>query len=73
MSVEGCQFLAPESSVVVGVKKARAAIEEEIDTEDEESEETEGGEGYEGSDEGKSEAQSADKDSEAKADDASKE
>tara|TARA_Y100001968_G_scaffold283365_1_gene281955 strand:+ start:873 stop:1565 length:693 start_codon:yes stop_codon:yes gene_type:complete len=73
LSVEGCQFLAPESSVVVGVKTARAAIEEEIDIEDEESEETEGGEGNEGSDEGKSEEKSADKDSEPKADDASKE
>ena len=73
LSVEGCQFLAPESSVVVGVKTARAAIEEEVDIEDEESEETEGGEGNEGSDEGKSEEKSADKESEPKADDASKE
>ena len=73
LSVEGCQFLAPESSVVVGVKTARAAIEEEVDIEDEESEETEGGEGNEGSDEGKSEEKSADKESEPKADDSSKE
>lgn len=73
LSVEGCQFLAPEGSVVVGVKTARAAIEDEIETEDEESEETEGGEGNEGSDEGKSEEKSPDKDSDSKADDASKE
>jgi large subunit ribosomal protein L25 len=32
-------FLAPDSSVVVGVKTARAAIEEEVEDEDEENEE----------------------------------
>ena len=35
ISIEGCQFLAPSNSVVVGVKTARSAIEEvTIDTED---------------------------------------
>ena len=38
ISLEGCQFLAPDSSVVVGVKTARGAIEEE--SEDEETEES---------------------------------
>ena len=34
---EGCEFLAPDNSVVVGVKTARAAIEE-VETESEETE-----------------------------------
>ena len=38
INLEGCQFLAPDSSVVVGVKTARGAIEEE--SEDEETEES---------------------------------
>ena len=38
ISLEGCQFLAPDSSVVVGVKTARGAIEEE--SEEEETEES---------------------------------
>jgi len=38
ISLEGCKFLAPDSSVVVGVKTARGAIEEE--SEDEETEES---------------------------------
>ena len=46
LSVEGCEFLAPESSVVVGVKTARAAIEETVVEEDVEGEES--GEGEEG-------------------------
>ncbi|MAR40465.1 MAG: 50S ribosomal protein L25/general stress protein Ctc [Flavobacteriales bacterium] len=41
IEVEGCEFLAPASSVVVGVKTSRAAIEEE--TEEEEGEEGEEG------------------------------
>ena len=39
--IEGCEFIAPSNSVVVGVKTARAAIEEE----EEEAEETEGVDG----------------------------
>ena len=47
ISIDGCQFLAPPNSVVVGVKTARAAIEDEV--EDEEGEEgEEGKEGKEG-------------------------
>ena len=38
INLEGCQFLAPDSSVVVGVKTARGAIEEE--SEEEETEES---------------------------------
>ena len=38
ISLDGCQFLAPDSSVVVGVKTARGAIEEE--SEEEENEES---------------------------------
>ena len=34
IEVEGCEFLAPASSVVVGVKTSRAAIEEEEDEEE---------------------------------------
>ena len=34
ISLDGCQFLAPDSSVVVGVKTARGAIEEESEEED---------------------------------------
>jgi len=40
--IEGCEFIAPSNSVVVGVKTARAAIEEE-EEEEEEEEGTEGG------------------------------
>ena len=36
IEVEGCEFLAPASSVVVGVKTSRAAIEEDEDEEGEE-------------------------------------
>ena len=36
INLEGCQFLAPDSSVVVGVKTARGAIEEESDEEENE-------------------------------------
>ena len=42
IEMDGCEFLAPGNSVVVGVKTARAAIEEE------EEEEIEGEEGAEG-------------------------
>ena len=38
IEVEGVQFLAPLNSVVVGVKTARTAIEEEVDEELEEEE-----------------------------------
>ena len=38
ISLDGCQFLAPDSSVVVGVKTARGALEEE--SEEEENEES---------------------------------
>jgi len=38
INLEGCQFLAPDNSVVVGVKTARGAIEEE--SEEEETEES---------------------------------
>ena len=38
INLEGCQFLAPDSSVVVGVKTARGALEEE--SEEEETEES---------------------------------
>jgi len=45
---DGCEFLAPDNSVVVGVKTARAAIEEEVEEDEElegeEGETTEGGE-----------------------------
>ena len=34
ISVDGCEFLAPDNSVIVGVKTSRGAIEDE--TEDEE-------------------------------------
>ena len=30
LDIEGCQFIAPENSVIVGVKTARAAIEEVV-------------------------------------------
>ena len=46
LDIEGCEFLAPGNSVVVGVKTARTAIEEE--TVEEEDEATEGAEGAEG-------------------------
>ena len=43
INLEGCQFLAPDSSVVVGVKTARGAIEEESEEEssDEKADESE--------------------------------
>ena len=47
ISIDGCQFLAPPNSVVVGVKTARTAIEVE-DEEDEEGEEGEEGKEGEG-------------------------
>ena len=49
LDIEGCEFLAPGNSVVVGVKTARTAIEEE--TVEEEDEATEGAEGAEGASE----------------------
>ena len=36
LEIEGCEFLAPDNSVVVGVKTARTAIEEETEDENEE-------------------------------------
>ena len=39
ISIEGCHFLAPENSVIVGVKTARTAIEEEVEEDGEESDE----------------------------------
>ena len=44
LNVEGCEFLAPDSSVVVGVKMSRGAVE----TDEEEGEEGEEGESAEG-------------------------
>ena len=41
LNVEGCEFLAPDSSVVVGVKMSRGAVE----TDEEEGEESESAEG----------------------------
>ena len=38
ISIEGCEFLAPGNSVVVGVKTARTAIEEEVEEEEGEGE-----------------------------------
>ena len=50
LSIEGCQFLAPDNSVIVGVKTARTAIEEEEEEiEGEEGEATEGVEASDGS------------------------
>ena len=49
LDIEGCEFLAPGNSVVVGVKTARTAIEAE--TVEEEDEATEGAEGAEGASE----------------------
>ena len=52
LDTDGCEFLAPDNAVVVGVKTARAAIEEEEEEEEElegeEGEAAEGGEGSEG-------------------------
>ena len=39
LDIEGCEFLAPGNSVVVGVKTARAAIEETVEEEDDATEE----------------------------------
>ena len=44
LNVEGCEFLAPDSSVVVGVKMSRGAVE----TDEEEGEEGEEGESADG-------------------------
>ena len=46
LNVEGCEFLAPDSSVVVGVKMSRGAVE----TDEEEGEEGEESESAEGDD-----------------------
>ena len=57
---DGCEFLAPDNSVVVGVKTARAAIEEEVEEDEElegeEGETTEGGESKSERDETKQES-----------------
>jgi large subunit ribosomal protein L25 len=47
LNVYGCEFLAPDNSVVVGVKTARAAIEDEVEEEEEGEEGTEATEGSE--------------------------
>ena len=56
LDIEGCEFLAPGNSVVVGVKTARTAIEETVEEEDEATE------GAEGAAEGASEEQKASED-----------
>ena len=45
LDTEGCEFLAPGNSVVVGVKTARTAIEETVEEDDEATEGAEGAEG----------------------------
>ena len=61
ISVEGCEFLAPESSVIVGVKTARNVIEEvEVDSEEDEGDEG-GDEKSASGDEGKSGSQGEEK------------
>jgi len=50
LNVDGCEFLAPANSVVVGVKTARAAVEEEEEEEEEEEVGEEGSEAAEGGD-----------------------
>ena len=45
LNIEGCEFLAPGNSVVVGVKTARTAIEQTVEEEDEATEGAEGAEG----------------------------
>ena len=42
LNVEGCEFLAPDSSVVVGVKMSRGAVETDEEEEGEEGESAEG-------------------------------
>jgi len=58
IEIDGCEFLAPGNSVVVGVKTARAAIEEE---EEEEIEGEEGAEGKEGAEGGGAPSEGAEK------------
>jgi large subunit ribosomal protein L25 len=54
---DGCEFLAPDNAVVVGVKTARAAVEEEVEEDEElEGETTEGGESKSEGDETKQES-----------------
>tara|TARA_A100001035_G_scaffold129110_1_gene101549 strand:- start:5056 stop:5724 length:669 start_codon:yes stop_codon:yes gene_type:complete len=45
LDIEGCEFLAPGNSVVVGVKTARTVIEETVEEDDEATEGAEGAEG----------------------------
>ena len=40
VSVEGCEFLAPDNSVIVGVKTSRGAIEDDSEDEEEDSDST---------------------------------
>ena len=61
LEIEGCEFLAPESSVIVGVKTARNVIEEvEVDSEEDEGDEG-GDEKSASGDEGKSGSQGEEK------------
>ena len=59
ISIDGCEFLAPPNSVVVGVKTARAALLETVDNEDDE-ESTEASETSSSNEEEKKEGDSSD-------------
>ena len=59
ISIDGCEFLAPPNSVVVGVKTARAALLETVDNEDDE-ESTEESETSSSNEEEKKEGDSSD-------------
>ena len=43
ISVDGCEFLAPDNSVIVGVKTSRGAIEDESEDEEDSDSKVEGG------------------------------
>ncbi len=59
VNIEGCEFLAPSNSVIVGVKTARAAIEELVEEEEGGAEGEEGAEGEAATTDGGSEASKA--------------
>ena len=59
VNIEGCEFLAPGNSVIVGVKTARAAIEELVVEEEGEGEGEEGAEGEAATTDGGAEAPKA--------------